>query len=154
MKAKAGKTLAATLVGFIFLWVLIPIGLYFLGYKLIGPEFGKIPALNTQAEKVENLITHGSEKPAPKSQAEAPSNDDKIVTADASKAPVVDIEVAPANGRSHSLRGNDGSTQPRVKKKKKKTTKPAVRATQPRDDASGDAAMPGGGDRSSDPGGQ
>ena len=143
MKSKSGKSLVAGLVGFICLWVLIPVGLYFVGYKFVGPHFGEVPALSTQAQKVESLITHEAEKHSPKpiAQTNPDTTDDEAAAIDPDKAPQIDIEVEPAKGRLRNVKGSNTATSTKTKKKKTPKTTPRSDST-PRDEASGDAAIP------------
>jgi hypothetical protein len=146
MKAKSGKATVAPLVWGVFLWICVPAGLFFAGYKLVGPKIGEVPVLKKNAEK---LIA--AEDPGKKTTAQN-ATDDPVV--DERNGPEVEISVQKATGRA-PRRSNilTGDEQPKPKRKRKKAAEPKPTTTHVRDDASGDAAMTGGGDGPSDPAG-
>lgn len=121
------------LVKGVILWVLVPAGLFFAGYKLIGPKIGQVPNLPLVPATHEKLVTQDAQKPSVNPEVQADTDGPK---------PTVDISVDPA-----SRMNKDGE---RPRKKKKKTTdqtRATPSADRTRDEASGDAAMP----RESDP---
>lgn len=141
MRAKSGNSNIPPVLWGVFLWIIVPIGLFFGGYKFVGPKIGEVPALSKQATDLLANKTTPSEKPVTTTTANTDTDSDK-------GGPEVEVTVE-KSGRGTSRRSSREET-PKPRKKKK----PAVKAeTKPaRDAASTDGAL-GGGDGPRDPAG-
>lgn len=132
MKGKSGKASVKSVLWGLFLWVVMPPALYFAGFLFLGPNIGVMPGLEQSVEKIDNLVSARGE---PESTG-APTAE---VADDPNSTPQIDIDVQKSERQVQAP--DRQSEQPRRKRRKRTTTKPAPTA-QARDEASGDAAMP------------
>ena len=128
MKPKSGKANVSPVLWGVFLWIIVPVGLFFAGYKLVGPKIGEVPALK---KPVEDLIATAGPKD------EKPTQKDPEVVDDPN-GPSVEVTVEKATRGSSRRTSDNGDPKPK-KKKKKPVAKPVNKPA--RDEASGDGAM-------------
>lgn len=141
MRAKSGNSIIQPVLWGIFLWIIVPIGLFFAGYKFVGPKIGEVPALSKQATDLLANKTTPSEKPVTTTTSNPDTDSDK-------GGPEVEVTVEKSGRGSSRRSSSETTTKPRKKKKApaKVENKPA------RDPASTDGAL-GGGDGPQDPAG-
>ena len=131
MKPKSGKANVSPVLWGVFLWIIVPLGLFFAGYKLVGPRIGEVPALKKPVQDLIATAGPKEEKPPPK---------EPEVVNDPS-GPSVEVTVE-KSGRGSARRTSDNEDPKPRKKKKKPAPKPSTKPV--RDEASGDGAMQGG----------
>ncbi len=122
----------------VFLWICVPAALFFLGFKILGPNIGQVAPIKAEAEKIEGLVSARPDNPP------AP-----VQSSDTPKGPKVDIVVERSSGRKRKTQSEDGQNpttgRPRSNKKptKSQTEESPTVPDHPIDEASGDAAMGG-----------
>lgn len=126
MNVSSGK-----LVWLTFKWVAVPLGLGAVGYYVVGPRIGQVPALEKGARKVQDLV-QGNSSPTASKTEEPPASDPR--------APDIQIAVEKAD-RDPRRRRSSTSTRRRSSESTRKPApeKPVDERTDP---ASGAGAVP------------
>ncbi len=149
MKAQKQKNPAVSILKIIFIWIVIPIGLYFAGFKIFGSMIGAMPEIINKVDQNPQQTPSSPSSPTDKVRQATDVTEDNASQdsqIDPSKAPELDVSVTRSDGRDSK------STSKRSSTKKKKKSEPRSESRSPRDDASADGAM-GGDEPPQDPAG-
>lgn len=122
MKSRRSRSPVAALFRNVLLWILVPAGLFFVGYRFVGPRIGDVPALRSGAQQVQEMVTQDpAQAPAQASNDPDPAN-------------VPDVEVTVRKAEPRRRERNERSQQPRGESQRE--------SSEPVDPASTDGAMP------------
>jgi hypothetical protein len=89
MKSRKSRSPVAALFRNVLLWILVPAGLFFVGYRFVGPRIGDVPALRSGAQQVQEMVTQEPSQPAAQASKEP----------DPAKVPDVEVSVRKAEPR-------------------------------------------------------
>ncbi|MBL8065541.1 MAG: hypothetical protein JNM34_06745 [Chthonomonadaceae bacterium] len=96
----------------LILWIIVPVTLFVVGYRFVGPKIGEVPELKKQVEGVESLLVRNNSKSDP------PTEDDKVKS-DEAKGPNVEVTVE-KSGKSRV--SSSGRSSKSTKRKRKRTS--------------------------------
>ncbi|MCW5937255.1 MAG: hypothetical protein KIT11_08115 [Fimbriimonadaceae bacterium] len=131
-----------------FMFLLLPAGLFAVGYSLIGPRIGQYPALQAGAERVAGLannkkpnVAPAPEKPAPIIEISVEKSSGKKTAEDSRKTPIEEIPKPTPKRKPKPAEPAREKVEP--EKDSKKVEQPKLEttpATPENDPASGSAA--------------
>lgn len=130
MKAKSKGSATRVWIWGVFLWLIVPVTLFFVAYKFIGPNIGQVPQLKASAEKVEQFLSRDT---SPEIIKPSQKEDD-------GPKPIVDIEVEKAKGSRKRDRSKSSETRTESSGRTRNTAR--TEAPVEHDEASVDGTMP------------
>ncbi|MCC6404552.1 MAG: hypothetical protein IT207_11140 [Fimbriimonadaceae bacterium] len=118
-----------------FIWLLVPAILFTLGYNVIGPRVGTVPALNAKVDDLARRLGGSEAKVEP----------DPVTDSEPAQAgvPQVEVEVTPSKAEeSEDEPAPRRRARPRREPEKPKPEEPKAEPETPRDEAGGGTQTP------------
>ncbi len=115
-----------------FQWLVVPGALFAIGYAIVGPRIGQVPALRAGADRVSQMVAESSR-----------ATKEPEATGQEANKPIMTITVEPSQERPRTRRARaDRAEEPRARDERRPTRRAEQAAPPDQDPASAAGAEP------------